>query len=247
MNQVSSAMATFVLVPGGWSGGWTWNKLTPYLRAAGHDVYTPTPTGLGERVHLAHLDVDLETHITDIVNVLVFEDLRDVILVGWSYGGMIITGVADRVPERLANLVYFDAVVPTDGQSEYDADPNVAGRHAAEREAEEAGTPGFQPVPVDYLRTRVPDKGDLEWLLAKMVPHPIATFSQPLHLRNPAAEAIPRTFVFCTKGKESGFQTIQTAKQLQQDPRWRYRELAANHLAPVNAPGETADLLLSLI
>jgi len=240
-------MVTFVLVPGGWSGGWIWKKLTPSLCAAGHDVHTPTPTGLGERVHLAHLDVDLKTHITDIVNVLVSEDLRDVILVGWSYGGMIITGVADRVPERLAQLVYFDAVVPRDGQSEYDADPNVAGRHAAERVAEEAGTPGFQPVPVDYLRARVADEADLEWLLAKMVPHPIATFAQPLQLRNPAAEEIPRTFIFCTEGKEAGFQTIQTAKQLQQDPGWRYRELAGNHLAPVNATDETAALLLSLI
>src|SRR5688500_20382835 len=114
MNQVSSAMATFVLVPGGWSGGWAWNKLTPYMRAAGHDVYTPTPTGLGERVHLAHPDIDLDTHITDVVNVLAFEDLRDVILLGWSYGGMVISGVADRAAERLAQLVYFDAVVPTD-------------------------------------------------------------------------------------------------------------------------------------
>jgi pimeloyl-ACP methyl ester carboxylesterase len=240
-------VATFVLVPGGWSGGWVWKNLTPLLRAAGHDVYTPTPTGLGERVHLVHPDINLDTHITDIVNVLTFEDLRDVILVGHSYGGMVITGVADRAAERLAQLIYFDAVVPVDGQSEYDADPNVAGRHAAEREAEEAGTPGFQPVPVDYLRTRVPDEADLAWLLAKMVPHPIATFAQPIQLCNPAAEMIPRTFVFCTEGKEAGFQTIQTAKQLRADPRWRYRELAENHLAPVTAPHETAALLLSLV
>jgi pimeloyl-ACP methyl ester carboxylesterase len=240
-------VTTVVLVPGGWSGGWVWKKLAPFLRAAGHDVYTPTPTGLGERVHLAHPDVDLDTHITDMVNVLTFEDLRDVVLVGWSYGGMIITGVADRVPERLAQLVYFDAVVPTDGQSEYDADADVAGRHAAEREAEAAGTPGFQPVPVDYLRARVTDEANLAWLLAKMVPHPIATFAQPVQLRNSAADAIPRTFVFCTEGKEAGFQTIQTAKQLRADPRWRYRALAESHLAPVTAPHETAALLLSLV
>ena len=135
-------MATFVLVPGGWSGGWIWKKLSPLLRATGHDVYTPTPTGLGERVHLAHSNVNLDTHITDMVNVLIFEDMRDVILLGWSYGGMVIAGVADRAAERLAQLIYFDAVVPVSGQSEYDADPNVAGRHAAERAAEAAGTPG---------------------------------------------------------------------------------------------------------
>jgi pimeloyl-ACP methyl ester carboxylesterase len=240
-------VATFVMVPGGWSGGWVWKKLTPLLRVAGHDVYTPTPTGLGERVHLAQPDVDLDTHITDMVNVLTFEDLSRVILLGWSYGGMVITGVADRVPERLAQLIYFDAVVPADGQSEYDADSDVEARHAAEREAEAAGTPGFQPVPGEYLRARVPDDADLAWLLSKMVPHPIATFAQPVRLHNPAAEAIPPTFVFCTEGKEVGFQTIQTAKQLRADPGWRNREIAANHLAPVIAPRETAELLLSLV
>jgi pimeloyl-ACP methyl ester carboxylesterase len=196
---------------------------------------------------LAHANVDLNTHITDVVNVLVFDDLHDVALLGWSYGGMVITGVADRVPERLAQLIYFDAVVPEDGQSEYDADPNVAGRHTAEREAEAAGTPGFQPVPVDYLRARVTEEDDLAWLLAKMVPHPIKTFAQQIQLGNPAADSISRTFVFCTEGKEPGFQTIQTAKRLQADPGWRYRELAANHMAPVTAPRETADLLLSLV
>jgi pimeloyl-ACP methyl ester carboxylesterase len=240
-------VATFVLVPGGWCGGWIWKKLSPLLRAAGHDVYTPTPTGLGERAHLSRPDVDLDTHIFDAVNVLVFEDLRDVTLLGWSYGGMVITGVADRAAERIAQLIYFDAVVPVNGQSEYDADPNVAGRHAAKRAAEAAGTPGFQAVPVDYLRDRVSDEADLAWLLTKMVPHPLATFAQPIELVNPAAEVIPRTFVFCTEGKEPGFQTIQTAKRLQADPGWRYREIAANHMAPVTNPRETSRLLLSLV
>lgn len=240
-------MATVVLVPGGWSGGWVWAKVAPPLRAAGHDVYTPTLTGLGERVHLARPGIDLDTHVTDVVNVLEFEDLRGVSLLGWSYGGMVITGVADRAPERLAQLIYFDAVVPQDGQSEYDADPDVRARHAAEREAEAAGTPGWQPVPADYIRARVADEADRAWLLAKMVPHPIAAFAQPVRLRHPAAETIPRAFVFCTEGKEPGFQTIQTAAELRRNPGWRYRELAANHLAPVTAPRETAELLLRLV
>jgi pimeloyl-ACP methyl ester carboxylesterase len=217
------------------------------LRAAGHEVHTPTLTGLGERVHLAHPEIDLDTHITDIVNVLAYEDLRDVVLVGWSYAGMVISGVADRVPERVAQLVYFDAVVPEDGQSEYDADANVRGRHAAELAAGAAGTPGFQPVPVEYITARVPDEADRTWLLAKMVPHPIATFAQPLRLRNPAAEDVPRAFVFCTEGKEAGFQTIATAAALRDDPRWRYRDLAANHMAPVTAPAAAAEVLLSLV
>src|SRR6476620_4249116 len=109
-------MATFVLVSGQHCGAWSWKKVIPLLRAAGHDVYATTGTGLGDRVHLASPSVDLDTHITDVVNVLEFEELRDVTLVGWSYGGMIITGVAERVPERLAQLVYLDALVPADGE-----------------------------------------------------------------------------------------------------------------------------------
>ena len=115
-------MATFVLVHGAWAGAWIWKKVIPLLRAAGHDVYATTATGLGDRVHLADPAIDLDTHVTDVVNLLEFEDLTDVTLVGWSYGGMIITGVAERVPERLAQLVYLDASVPADGENSYDAE-----------------------------------------------------------------------------------------------------------------------------
>src|SRR5574340_886568 len=109
-------MATFVLVHGGFHGGWCWKKVTPLLRAAGHEVYTPTLTGLGERVHLASPEIDLSTHIQDVVNVLEYEDLREVVLVGHSYGGMVIAGVADRAAPRVAHLVYFDALVAGDGE-----------------------------------------------------------------------------------------------------------------------------------
>ena len=116
-------MATFVLVHGAWHGGWCWKKVTPLLRAAGHEVYTPTLTGLGERAHLLTREVDLDTHIRDIINVLEYEELRDVILVGHSYAGMVIAGVADRVPARLAHLVYLDAFVPRDGQASLSLSP----------------------------------------------------------------------------------------------------------------------------
>ena len=180
-------MATFVLVPAAWCGGWCWNKVAPLLRAAGHDVYAPTLTGLGERVHLAHPGIDLDTHVTDVVNVLVFEDLTDVTLVGWSYGGMVVTGVADRAPERLAQLVYLDSVVPEDGQSLYDAAEDDGSMRAAYQERiAAAGTPGFLPFRAEGLEARVPDEADRAWMLARIVPHPIATFEQPIRLRNPA-------------------------------------------------------------
>ena len=113
-------MATMVLIHGSMHGGWCWQRVAPLLRAAGHDVYTPTLTGLGERVHLAHPDVDLDTHIRDVLGVLEFEDLHEVILVGHSYGTMVITGVADRVPERIAHLVYLDGTMAADGQAALD-------------------------------------------------------------------------------------------------------------------------------
>ena len=241
-------MARFVLVAGGWSGGWIWQRLTPLLRDAGHEVFTPTLTGLGERVHLGHADIDLETHITDIVNVLRFEDLQQVVLVGWSHGGMVITGVAERVPERLAQLIYLDAVVPMDGQSYYDADPNGETRLAEDRaEAKAAGTPAFRPVPVDYLLARVTDEADRAWLLANMVPHPLASLVEPLRLEQPVENAVPRAFILCTEGKDPGFQTLQTAADLRADPAWHYREVASNHLAPVVAPRLVAEALLALI
>ena len=116
-------MATFVVSHGAWSAGWAWKKMHPLMAARGHRLFTPTHTGLGERVHLARPDIDLDTHIADVMGVLEMEDLRDVVLIGHSYGGMVATGVADRARERVARLVYLDAFVPRDGQSLFDLQP----------------------------------------------------------------------------------------------------------------------------
>jgi pimeloyl-ACP methyl ester carboxylesterase len=242
--------ATFVLVPGTWAGAWYWRKIIPRLRAAGHDVYATSPTGLGERIHLADPALDLDTYISDIVNLLVFEDLSDVTLVGHSFGGMPITGVAERVPERLAQLVYLDALVPADGEDFYDADldpPEARAEVAAAGEA--AGIPGFIPVQVDFVRALTKDPADLEWLLARLVPQPIATWTQPIRLANPAAAAVPRAFVFCTEGKGSAAEDpfVRNAERAKSAPDWQYRELADNHLAHINAPQATAEVLLSLV
>ena len=168
-------MATVVLVPGAFCGGWAWKKVIPLLRAAGHDVYATTGTGLGDRVDLASPSVDLDTHIVDVVNVLEFEELTDVTLVGWSYGGMIITGVAERVPERLAQLVYFDATVPADGEDMYDTCGASDDARAADRAAAEAaGHPGFFGVPAgdfaDLIRSWIPDPTDQVWFFPSWCP-----------------------------------------------------------------------------
>jgi pimeloyl-ACP methyl ester carboxylesterase len=187
------------LVHGAWAGGWVWKKIIPLLRAAGHQVHATTATGLGDRVHLASTTVDLDTYITDVVNVLTFEDLTEVTLVGWSYGGMIITGVAEQVPERLAGLVYLDASVPGDGEDSYDAEPSPEEARATDRAAAEAaGRPGFLLVDpyTDWLTSLITDPDDRAWLLPKLMPQPLATCTQPIRLGNLAAAALPRAFIF---------------------------------------------------
>ena len=245
-------MATFVLVHGAWAGGWIWRKIIPLLRAAGHDVHATTATGLGDRVHLAGPAVDLDTHITDVVQVLEFEELTEVTLVGWSYGGMIITGVAERVPDRLAQLVYLDADVPADGETSYDTELYSEEARAADRKAAEAaGLPGFLVIDpyVEWIRSVTPDPADQTWLFSKLVPQPLATYTQPIRLGNPAAADIPRAFVFCTEGKGEAATdpTVRTATRVRSVPGWRYLELADTHVAPVNTPQATAEALLSLV
>ena len=245
-------MATFVLVPGQHCGAWSWKKVIPLLRAAGHDVYATTPTGLGDRVHLTSPSIDLDTHITDVVNVLEFEELTEVTLVGWSYGGMIITGVAERVPERLAQLVYLDALVPMHGQNLYHtvgaSEEDLARDRAA---AEAAGLPGFFPVPsgdfADRIRSWMPDPTDQTWFFSKATPHPLATHNQPIRPGNPAAAAVPRAFILCTEGKDPTDFMLRIAARVRSAPGWRYRELADTHVAPVNVPQATSEMLLSLL
>ena len=180
-----------------------WKRVTPLLRAQGHDVFTPTLTGLGERVHLAHPAVNLDTHIQDIVNLLVYEDLEDAVLVGWSYGGMVVTGVLDSVPDRLAHVVYLDGDVPRDGESDFD----VCGpgfREEMERSAQSSGggwkaSIGDAEAIAAFFRAWLPDVEMTRWLAAKLASNgqPIETFRQPIRLSNPAADSVSRTFIRC--------------------------------------------------
>ena len=233
-------MAMFVLVHGMWAGGWYWQKVRPLLRAAGHEVLMPTLTGLGERVHLARPDVDLDTHIMDVVNVLRYEGLREVVLVGHSYGGMVIRGVADHVPERLARLVYLDAFVPNDGdrvldlwQPEYRLD--------------------FEAMAAEFDRWRIPtldpageDPEIVAWEAGRTVPHPIATFRQPIRLSNGEADAIPCAFIHCTE-KPDGDAFARFATMAREDSRWQYLALDAVHDAMAVKPEELTAILLSLV
>jgi pimeloyl-ACP methyl ester carboxylesterase len=241
-------MATFVLVHPAWLGGWCWKKVTPLLRARGHDVYTPTLTGLGERAHLARPDVGLETHIEDVVRVLKYEDLSDVILVGNSSGGVVITGVADRVLEQIAHVVYLDAFVPEDGQSMLDIIPPDR-RRAMEMLVRTEGEgwllPRFAAAPWEKFvpdAWRVTDEADLRWMLARLAPTPFRHFKDPVRRRNPAAQNLQRTYIRCLQWPHAGFDRY--ADTARRTARWRCRELAAPHLPYVTHPSELVELLL---
>ena len=242
-------MTTYVLVHGGWHGGWCWKRVTPYLRDAGHAVYTPTLTGLGERSHLASPETNLSTHIQDILNVLWYEDLTDVILVGHSYSGMVITGVADNAPERVAKLVYLDAFVPEDGQS-LAAIFRPPSNQNAGAEVLLAEMPLLDDWRVPYpYRERpfgITAESDRQWVLDKITPQPIATLTEPIRLTTGALSTIPRTYIYLKPPEAQPINTefICFAQQAQTQPGWKYHELVSGHDAMIIIPEAVAALLL---
>ena len=231
-------MATFVLVHGSMHGGWCWKRVVPLLRAAGLDVFTPTLTGLGERAHLAHPGINLDTHIQDVLGVLEYEDLHDVVLVGHSYATMVITGVADRVPERIAHLVYLDGPIGGEGQALLDFFPPDG--QAARRARVEAEGDGWRLPPADPTAFGITAAADAAWVRTKLVPQPFGTLTQPLRLANPAGFVGPKTFIACAGWRDAMIERVRGKGG------WHYRELATGHDATITAPRELAALLLGL-
>jgi pimeloyl-ACP methyl ester carboxylesterase len=236
-------MRTFVLVYGSMHGGWCWKRVAPLLRVAGHDVYTPTLTGLGERAHLAHPDVDLDTHVRDVLGVLEFEDLHDLVLVGHSYGTMVITGVADRVPERIGHLVYLDGAMASDGQAVLDLFP-PEWRASRQAQVDTAGE-GWRLLPPTYLSSWGISQDDEAWVRSKLVPQPFRTFTQPLRLTHAAGFCGAKTFIACLEAPPAQWRDA-VIERVRAEPDWRYRELATGHDAMITAPCHLADLLLEI-
>lgn len=228
-------MTTFVLVHGSWHGGWCWRYVAPILRSAGNEVYTPTLSGLGERSHLIGCGIDLGTHIQDVVNLLEFEDLSEVALVGHSYAGMVISGVAAKAPKRLARLIYLDAYVPNAGQSELDFWP-PGERMAVEREI--ATGKFIQPPPPPSV-FGITDPRMARWVSARLTPHPLLTYDQPIPAGDKAMAALPRAYILCTDS------FAHFAARARRDG-WRVRELRTGHDAMLTEPRKLSELLQEL-
>ena len=225
-------MTTFLLVHGAWHGGWCWRFLRPYLGK--HQVFAPSLTGLGERKHLARYDIDLDIHIADIVSILEMEDLRDVILVGHSYGGMVVTGAADRASERVKRLVYLDAFVPDNGKCLLDY---VVPERAA-RMREEGERSGFvPPPPLSLWGLTRPEH--IDFVKPREAPHPYRTMAQPIRLSG--ASRARKTFIYCASPATGSFD--QFAAKYRNDPAWTFFELPTGHDAMILMPERVAEIL----
>jgi pimeloyl-ACP methyl ester carboxylesterase len=222
--------ATFVLVHGAWHGGWCYARVAALLRARGYRVFTPTMTGLGERAHLAHADISLSTHVTDIVNVLKYEDLHDVVLCGHSYGGVVISGVVEAVPERIAALVYLDAFVPEDGQSLHDLVPEAQ----RARQIDAAGGSGFiPPIPASVFGVNERDRSYVD---AQCVPHPLATMRERLVLTGARERVAHKTYLRAGTYASVPFDAARA--RFTGAPGWVVEAIPAGHDVMLDAPEE---------
>jgi pimeloyl-ACP methyl ester carboxylesterase len=233
---MSSSQKTFLVCHGAWSAGWAWKKMHPLMQKAGHRLVTPTYTGLGERAHLAHPAIDLETHIADMLNVIKYEDLRDFVLIGHSYGGMVATGVADRARDKVKHLIYIDAFVPADGQSLLDFLP--ASEQRRMREGAQSGD-GWR-VPPNPTPADTPPE-DVAWLNERRVHTPLKCFEAKLKLEK-GPLTMPRSYIYATR-----FPPLnvfgQFAEMTKNDPAWRYDEIDASHSPNVTAPAALMAML----
>jgi pimeloyl-ACP methyl ester carboxylesterase len=253
-------MAVFVLVHGAWGGAHGFRKVRGPLRAAGHEVFTPSLTGIGERVHLTSPQVCLTTHVNDVVNAIVYEDLRDIVLLGFSYGGFVVTGALEHIGDRVRHLVYLDAFVPDDGDTvegtaglgagRDGAGRGAAGRDGAGRDGAGRGAIGLgrewlvAPQPREF-----DDPAEAAWAGARRTPQPVGCFTEPVRLPRPVENyPFTRTYIKATGEPRpaAGGPFWAAAERAMASPAWRYREIATSHMVASNRPGELVRLLLEL-
>jgi pimeloyl-ACP methyl ester carboxylesterase len=246
-------MATYVLVHGAFHGSWCWSQLIPLLEAAGHVAYGPSLTGLGDRASLLSPEVGLGTHVADIMDLIREHDLRDVILLGHSYGAMVITGVVDQVPERVQHLVYLDSFVPRTGESMVDVGPLVVAAFRREARRHGDGWRVDPPTPRPFgIRGLfgVTTEPDLSWVRAMLTPQSLKTFEEPLRLADPGIVArFPRTHICCTGGGllyAFARRLVGPRALPPKEPGWRLRRLPTGHDAMITLPRALAELLLEI-
>lgn len=229
----------FVLVHGAYHGGWCWREVADRLVARGHRVFTPTLTGLGERAHLMRDGIGWETFVTDITQVIRYEELSDVVLVGHSFSGGTITGVADRMPERLRCLVYFDAMILQPGQSALDTAPRELIEGYRRKAEATSGGLSIPPNPPSYYGIEAPEQ--VARLNRLMTPHPLHAYLDPLRLDHPVANGLPVTYVACSRPLLAATATSRDYARGRTD--WTYVDFPHPHSAMMTAPGEVAGLL----
>lgn len=239
-------MASFVLAHGSWLGGWCWTRVADRLRHDGHDVFTPSFTGVGDRAHLLNSGITIDTFIDDLIHVIESEELNDVVLVGHSFGGIPISGVADRMPERIAHLVYLDAAVVDRGMHAFAVYPTAEAE--ARIRAAKAATNGLAvPVPASPLPAAwgLGNEGDpdYDWVLRRVTPHPLRTYTTPLTLTGAVGNGLPCTYVMCTRPPHPA---LEYSRELVRSwSGWQWLELAAPHCCMITHPDDTVELLLA--
>ncbi|WP_067708366.1 alpha/beta fold hydrolase [Nocardia yamanashiensis] len=243
-------MATYLLVPGAFHGGWAWQRVTPLLTAAGHRVFTPSLVGLGERAELLGPDVGLSTHVQDLIDLVITEDLRELVLVGHSYAAIVVTALADALPGRVAELVYIDTFVPRDGEAVADVMAPMVDAFTALADAHGDGwrVPAQTEPMGDGGLYGVTDEPDLSWLAANLTAQSLKTFTEPMVLRNPEAlQQIPVTHIHCTGGG-ADFQAMRAAMPRTLPPADlpadRLKLLPTGHDCMITMPRELAGFLL---
>ncbi|NYT44920.1 alpha/beta fold hydrolase [Pollutimonas thiosulfatoxidans] len=243
MTDSKTDSHTFVLVHGAWHGGWCWSRVAARLRNKGHEVYTPTLTGLGERSHLLGPDITLNTFVQDITNVLLWEDLHNVILVGHSFGGLVIAGVADQHAGRVQQLVFLDAFLLENGMATFDTLPaDVVQKLRDAARQPDGSTPTLRPPRPASLALTEP--ADALFVQGRLTPHPLSTYESPLMLSHPLGNGLPATYLSCVN---PAFPAVDDAKKwVRANTSFSWMELDAGHDAMVSAAGVVADTLLQL-
>ena len=225
--SVATDHYTFVIIHGATAGGWEWKPVGRFLTGDGHTVYRPTLTGLGERCHLSSPEIGLDTHIEDVVNLILFEDLHDIVLCAHSYGGMVATGVMNRIPERIHSVIFLDAFVPEDGESLHDI----------------TGHPEPESMVVDGMFSFPGTRESAKY--PRNVPHPVKTFQQPVSFDNPAARSLPGTYIRFDPGKpEDPFnEPFLKSMQRAQARGWAIRTFPGHHVSHWQFPRQIASLV----